>query len=63
VVPDKVLVSIIDWETVKSSYWGEVENLNIKRKKQAEFLVHGDLSSTFIKGYGCYNKDAKNKLI
>jgi len=57
------LDNIIDWEAVKSSYWGGVENLNIKRKKQAEFLVSGDLSPDLIVGFGCYNEKAKTKLI
>lgn len=57
------LIDIIDWKAVKSSYWGGNENLNIKRKKQAEFLVFGDLSPDLIIGFGCYNEKAKNKLI
>lgn len=56
------LVDIIDWEAVTSSYWGGAENLNIKRKKQAEFLVSGDLSPDFIIAFGCYNEEAKEKL-
>jgi hypothetical protein len=57
------LVNIIDWEAVKSSYWGGTENLNIKRKKQAEFLISGDLLPEFIIGFGCYNEKAKAKLM
>lgn len=57
------LVNIIDWSAIKTSYWGGVDNLNIKRKKQAEFLVSGDLSPDFIIGFGCYNDNSKNKLI
>lgn len=57
------LVHIVDWDAVKSSYWGGAENLNIKRKKQAEFLVSGDLSTDFITAFGCYNEKAKDKLI
>lgn len=57
------LVELIDWEAVKSSYWGGNENLNTKRKKQAEFLVSGDLPPNLITGFGCYNNDAKDKLI
>jgi hypothetical protein len=57
------LVDIVDWEAVKSSYWGGNENLNIKRKKQAEFLISGDISPELIIGFGCYNEQAKNKLI
>ncbi len=57
------LVDIVDWEAVKSLYWGGSENLDIKRKKQAEFLVAIDLSPDIIIGFGCYNEKAKNKLI
>ncbi len=57
------LVNIIDWTAIKSSYWGGMENLNLKRKKQAEILISGDLSSDYIIGFGCYNEDARNILI
>ncbi|MBN1364434.1 MAG: DUF4433 domain-containing protein [Syntrophaceae bacterium] len=57
------LVDIIDWKAVKSSYWGGNENLDIKRKKQAEFLVSGDLPPNQIVGFGCYNENAKKRLI
>jgi len=55
-------VNIIDWEAVKASYWGGTDNLNIKRKKQAEFLVSGDLSPDYITTFGCYNAKAKDKI-
>lgn len=57
------LVEIIDWEAVKSKYWGGSENLNIKRKKQAEFLVSGNISAKHIVGFGCFNSTAKDKLL
>ena len=57
------LVDIVDWDAIKSAYWGGNENLNIKRKKQAEFLVSGDISPELIAGFGCYDEEAKNKLI
>jgi hypothetical protein len=57
------LVDIIDWGAVTSSYWGGNENLNIKRKKQAEFLVLGDLPPDLIVGFGCFDEKAQNKLI
>ena len=62
---DKInhLTQIVDWMAVKTSYWGGQENLNIKRKKQAEFLVNGDIPSSFIIGYGCYNESSKHRLI
>jgi hypothetical protein len=57
------LPTIVDWNAVKSSYWGGQENLNVKRKKQAEFLVSNDLPPEFLAGFGCYNESAKRKLI
>jgi len=56
------LVNIIDWDAIKSAYWGGQENLNIKRKKQAEFLVLGDIAPEHIFAYGCYNDKAKLAL-
>ena len=55
--------SIVDYNCVKASYWAGDENLNIKRKKQAEFLCSTDLSPDLIIGFGCYNEAAKKKLI
>jgi len=57
------LVTIIDWEAIKSSYWAGADNLNMKRKKQAEFLLAGSLPPNFIIGFGCYGEKAKSKLI
>ena len=57
------LDNIIDMDAIKSPYWGGSENLDIKRKKQAEFLVREDISHNCIIGYGCYNEKAKNKLV
>lgn len=55
--------ALIDWDAVKNAYWGGQENLNLKRKKQAEFLIQDDLSSDLIIGLGCYNEAAKIKLV
>jgi hypothetical protein len=57
------LPTIIDWNAIKAAYWGGSENLNIKRKKQAEFLVSNDLPSDYLMGYGCYNESTRRKLI
>jgi len=54
---------IVDWSAIKTSYWGGSENLDLKRKKQAEFIVKEDIPPEFIIGYGCYNEKAKEKLI
>jgi len=57
------LPTIIDWPAVQASYWSGQENLSLKRKKQAEFLVRGDLSPGFVTGIGCYNENAKRRLV
>lgn len=57
------LAEIIDWNAVKASYWGGQDNLNLKRKKQAEFLISEDIAPSLIFAFGCYNDAAKNKLI
>lgn len=57
------LPEIIDWNAVLASYWGGQDNLNIKRKKQAEFLVSGDVASKHIIGFGCYDNQSKIKLV
>ena len=57
------LPEIIDWDAVKASYWGRQDNLNLKRKKQAEFLIQDDLPSNLIIGLGCYNENARKRLV
>jgi hypothetical protein len=57
------LPKIIDWNAIKASYWGGQENLNVKRKKQAEFLAAEDVSPNLIFAFGCYNITAKNRLV
>ena len=57
------LPSIIDWNAIRASFWGGEENLNIKRKKQAEFLVLKDVEVDHIVGYGCFNEAAKQNLL
>ena len=52
---------IIDENAIKAKFWND--NLDIKRKKQAEFLVANDISSNFLTGFVCYNEIAKQRLI
>lgn len=56
------LPDIIDWEAIKTQYWGGNENLDLKRKKQAEFLVAEDINPSFLIGFVCYNQAAANRL-
>lgn len=57
------IVSILDWEAINQTYWGGEGNLELKRKKQAEFLIEGDLPFSFVKRLICYNEEVKNKLV
>ena len=42
-----------------TSYRGGNDNLNLKRKKQAEFLIANDVSPDHIIGFGCYNEKVR----
>ena len=59
----KELPEIINWDAVKAKYWSGHKNLDLKRQKQAEMLVAQDIPFNCIKGFVCYNKNAKNKLV
>lgn len=53
---------IIDWEAVKAKYWKDEDDLDRKRRKEAEFLVLGDIDKKAILGYVVFNKNAKKKM-
>lgn len=57
------LDNLLDWEAIKTNKWGNSYGLDIKRKKEAEFLVLGDLPVSCIIGYAVYNEQAKQQLI
>jgi len=54
---------IIDLRAIRSKYWKDENDLDLKRRKEAEFLIAGDVPVTAIVGYGVYNGNAKNRLI
>lgn len=58
-----LLGQIVDWQAIRSRHWGGKENLDLKRKKQAEVLVKGDLPAQAIHGYVCYSEQAKQQLM
>ncbi|MFN0203329.1 MAG: DUF4433 domain-containing protein [Bacteroidia bacterium] len=55
--------SIIDENAIKSKYWIDENDLDKKRRKEAEFLVLGDIAPTGILGYITYNENAQKKII
>ena len=57
------LDNIIDREAIKAKYWHDEKDLDRKRRKEAEFLVLGDISKEAILGFICYNENVKNIII
>ena len=55
--------SLLDWEAINSKYWKDEKDLDRKRRKEAEFLVWGDIDFSAIMGFITYNETAKNKII
>jgi hypothetical protein len=54
---------ILDWQAINAQFWGKKKNSTVKWKKQAEFLIKGDIPEDFIKRFICFNGCAKNKLL
>lgn len=55
--------NIIDRKAVKAHYWRVENDLDIKRRKEAEFLVLGDIVTEAVLGFGVYNQNAQNRMI
>ena len=55
--------NIIDWNAVKATYWREENDLDLKRRKEAEFLVLGDIATEAILCFVVYNQNAQNRMI
>jgi DNA topoisomerase VI subunit A len=55
--------SIIDWPAIQTKYWKDETDLDLKRRKEAEFLVLGGIPIEAILGYIVYNNIAYGKLI
>ncbi len=54
---------ILDFEAIKAIFWKDENDLDKKRRKEAEFLLEQDLPNNHILGYICFNEAAKAKLI
>ena len=55
--------TIIETASVYAKYWSNANDTDLKRKKQAELLVLGDIPVSLILGYIVYNQIAKDQLI
>jgi hypothetical protein len=54
---------LLDFKAIKDWNFKDPNDLDKKRRKQAEFLVDGDISVAAILGYVVYNQIAKDKLL
>lgn len=57
------LETLLDMEAIRARYWRDENDLDLKRRKEAEFLVRGDLPISLVLGYLVYNDTAKQKLL
>lgn len=57
------LDKIIDWTAVMAKYWRDENDLDLKRRKEAEFLVLGDITIETVLGFLVYNENAQNRMI
>ena len=55
--------NILDKNAIEAKYWRDENDLDRKRRKEAEFLVLGDIDLSAILGYVVYNETSKAKLI
>ena len=55
--------NIIDFEATKFKYWKSDSDLDLKRRKEAEFLVKDDVPNSCILGYICYSESVRAKLL
>jgi hypothetical protein len=63
--PDVVtnIFAHIDKTAIDQKYWRDDKDLDLKRRKEAEFLVRNDIPAAAILGYAVYNLAAKQNLI
>ncbi len=54
---------ILDKTAINAKYWKAENDLDLKRRKEAEFLVLGDIKPSAILRYIVYNQDAKKRML
>lgn len=54
---------LLDWKAIKSTFWNSETDLDLKRRKEAEFLVGENIPINAVKGFVVYNETAKNTLL
>jgi len=59
----KNIEGLVDMTAIRARYWKDENDLDLKRRKEAEFLVLGDIHTSAILGYLVYSEEAKQKLL
>jgi len=54
---------IVDQIAINAKYWKDENDLDLKRRKEAEFLVLGDIDPQAILGFVVFNEKAHQKLV
>lgn len=54
--------TILDMNAIKAKYWKDENDLDRKRRKEAEFLVLGDIAKEALLGFVTFNDNAKNTI-
>lgn len=57
------IAKLIDFNAIAVQNWKSEEDTDLKRRKEAEFLLKGDLPPKFIAGFVVYQESSKEKLI
>ncbi len=58
----KNILNIIDAKAINSRYWKAENDLDLKRRKEAEFLIEGDIPIAAIPSFAVYNQSAADQL-
>lgn len=56
------ILEILDEKAIEAKYWKDENDLDLKRRKEAEFLINNDIPVSAILGYAVYNAETKQKL-
>jgi len=55
--------TILDQNAINATYWRQEGDLDLKRRKEAEFLVETDIPITAITGWLVYSEETRNRLL
>ena len=65
----KTLLAVYDklrstiWNAIKAQFWKSDTDLDLKRRKEAEFLMEGDLPFSSILGFLAYDIAAQQQMM